>query len=311
MLDKQDMTPIYFKITSTSLKESIKKKLRLLFYPLHTTINDYFLEKKYSLKQKIDCNKLYLGQRGNDYEVHRKRVNNFRKIQASTILIIGVGTGKDLESWLEYNPKKIIAVDYFNYEKAWSLRKESFKQKYQTEIQFHQADILNLDFIKDNSVDIIGSDAVFEHINQFELALKELYRVLKPTGLLYATFGPLWHTWNGDHISGTLNLKNGYNHILYSKEDYTKFLDSFSEFSHSEEDGRTWIYNNLFSYLRPLEYLDTLERVGFKKTYVSCVLEQQAIIFKKKFPDIFKLLQQNNSFEDLIIGGMTIIYEKN
>ena len=164
--------------------------------------------------------------------------------------------------------------------------------------------------IKDSSIDIVGSDAVFEHINKFDAAIKELYRVLKKDGILYSTFGPLWYSWGGDHISGRNNLADGYNHIKLSKEDYDSYLESFGEFNHAEDDGRTWIKNNLFSYLKPKEYIEKLENVKFHKKYISVILEQRAISFKKEFPEKFQELKDKFGLENLIITGMTIIYVK-
>ena len=53
-----------------------------------------------------------------------------------------------------------------------------------------------------------------------------------------------------------------YNHIAMEKEDYNNFIDTFGEFIHNEGEGRTWIYNDLFSYLKPKEYLDELTQNG-------------------------------------------------
>lgn len=52
----------------------------------------------------------------------------------------------------------------------------------------------------DNHFDIIASISVFEHIHDFELALKEMYRVLKPGGYVFAEFGPIWSSCWGHHL---------------------------------------------------------------------------------------------------------------
>ena len=71
--------------------------------------------------------------------------------------------------------------------------------------------------VMSHSVDIICSDAVFEHLRHFEVAVKEMTRVLASGGVLYANFGPLWHSWGGDHISGSKDFAQGYNHIDLKK----------------------------------------------------------------------------------------------
>ncbi|MFK7779644.1 MAG: class I SAM-dependent methyltransferase, partial [Candidatus Gracilibacteria bacterium] len=229
----EDKTPENFFIKEENIKEKLKKPLRRFIYPLLAIYKEANLEQEYKLREKLGLDMILANQRGNDYEAHRLRINKYKKLKDSTVLIIGIGTGRDLESWLKYKPKKIISIDYFNYQKAWDMRKKQYKDKYSTKLEFFQADILNMDMIKDNSIDIVGSDAVFEHINKFDTAIKELYRVLKKDGILYSTFGPLWYSWGGDHISGRNNLIDGYNHIKLSKDDYEKYLDSFGEFNHS------------------------------------------------------------------------------
>ncbi|MBU2473098.1 class I SAM-dependent methyltransferase [Patescibacteria group bacterium] len=48
------------------------------------------------------------------------------------------------------------------------------------------ADIVNLPF-KDNSVDVIINESVLEHIKNPQTIVKEMYRILKPGGLIYVT----------------------------------------------------------------------------------------------------------------------------
>jgi ubiquinone/menaquinone biosynthesis C-methylase UbiE len=184
------------------------------------------------------------------------------------------------------------------------------KKKYKTEIEFTQLDINNLYSIKDESIDIIGSDAVFEHLRHFKQSLQEVYRIMKQDSILYATYGPLWYSWGGDHISGVKGLKNGYQHLLLDKRDYEESLDDLGKFLHSENDGRTWIKNDLFSYLKPKEYLVQLEEVGFRLNYSSAIIDPRAIEFKKRFPHKYKILRKDCNFSDLAISGMTILCTK-
>lgn len=310
MLDKNDKTPKDFRIFNDGIIEKLKIFLRSYLYPTFLIIRRNFIDRKFGYLKEIGITEIFLGYRGTDYQALRKKVNQIKAIKNSTVLIIGIGTGRDLESWLKYEPKKIIAVDYFNYSRAWKMRKEQFKNKYKTEINFLQADVTDLKLIQDNSIDIIGSDAVFEHINKFSEAIQELTRVLNTNGILYSNFGPLWHAWGGDHISGTDDFKNAYNHIRLNEKDYQEYLDSFGEFSHSEHDGRTWIKNNLFSYLKPKEYLAILDRNKLIRKYTSCVIDSRSLKYRAMYPDVFSVLARKFEENTLLISGMTIIYAK-
>lgn len=308
-MDKTDYTPENFSIEKIPAKELLKSRLRSVIYPLLTGFRNTFFKKRFVFSSRYD--KLYLGQRGNDYLAHRKRIHEIANITNKTVLIIGCGKGNDLESWMNYKPKKIIAVDLFNYSKAWKLQKDHLYKKYGIEVEFVQSDVTKMDFLEDDTVDIIGSDAVFEHLNEFEKCLNEMKRVLSPKGIIYSTFGPLWYTWGGDHISGNDKFENGYNHILLDKEKYNQYLNSFGEYTHDSNDGRTWVYNNLFSYYKPTEYINSLQKLGFKFLWKSVILEPRAIDFLDDYPEKKDLLlNQQLTYEDLVVTGMTIIITK-
>jgi ubiquinone/menaquinone biosynthesis C-methylase UbiE len=307
-MDKKDHTPNNFTISVESRKELIKSVLRGFIYPVLTWFMNKRLSSVYSWSAKY--NKLYLGQRGNDYSAHRKKINKYSGVSGKTLLIVGCGTGGDLDSWVKYKPEKIIAIDLFNYTKAWEMQAQYFLRKYNVDVEFIQADLTDLSIISNESIDIIGSDAVFEHLKEFDKCLQEMKRVLSKDGLLYSTFGPLWNCWGGDHISGSDSFNNGYNHILLDKSDYINYLNSFGEYNHDSNDGRTWIYNDLFSYYKPSDYIQSLEDLGFSFSWKSVILDPRSIKFlnDKGFEE--RLTKKGLTDEELIISGMTIIVKK-
>jgi SAM-dependent methyltransferase len=63
----------------------------------------------------------------------------------------------------------------------------------------HQADARALPF-DDTSFDALFSVATFEHILEFPKALAEMHRVLRPGGILYSHFGPIWSGCRGHHL---------------------------------------------------------------------------------------------------------------
>jgi ubiquinone/menaquinone biosynthesis C-methylase UbiE len=310
-LPQGDRTPEGFTVYKPSWKERFKKPLRALFYPLLTSWRNRQLEKSYGLNGLLGLDKTFMGQRGNDYESHRRRVDRFLSIKGKELLIAGCGTGKDMESWLTHAPKRIVGVDFFDYTRAWEAGKAHFRRLAPNmEIAFRQEDLTDLEGLEAGSFDIIASDAVFEHLQDFDDAISQMARLLKQGGLIYATFGPLWHCWGGDHLGGRKGLVNGYNHLTMEKEAYLAYLEGLGDFSHHEEDGRTWVYNDLFSYLKPAQYLEKLEAAGFEKLYASAILEERAFLFKERQPEKFAELEMQFGFENIVITGMTIIYRK-
>ena len=87
----------------------------------------------------------------------------------------------------------------------------------------------------DNYFDYIFSLAAFEHIFNLDDAIKEMYRIIKPGGLLYTKFGPIWSCCWGHHLwmhheGSVFNYSNTvlppYCHLLLSPEE---LRDSLAE----------------------------------------------------------------------------------
>ena len=178
-----------------------------------------------------------------------------------------------------------------------------------TELRFEQADLSRMQGFADGSFDLVGSDAVFEHVRNLSSVLDEFHRVLRPGGLLYATFGPLWFGWGGDHVSGYDGVTSGYSHLLLDSASYHRYLDGMGEHSHSEHDGRTWIQHDLFSRLGARQYLRYLEEAGFRRLFVSAIIDPRALACMQH-PQFDAAQLERFDRLDLLISGMTIIYAR-
>lgn len=304
--DKTDHSPEKFIF---SAKESrIKLAVRKYIYPVINTASTIYYSKKLKYNSFTPDLILY-DQRGNDYARHRRRISKYIDLRNKNMLVAGCGSGKDLISWLPYELDSIVGIDLFNYEKSWNKIKSHYRDNNsKTKLSFAQNDLSNLHQIESSSIDLITSDAVFEHLVQLDVVLKEFKRILKPGGILYSTFGPLWFCWGGDHVSGFDKVENGYNHLILDKDKYFEYLDTMGPYQHNEDDGRTWIKNELFSYLKPDEYINSLTSQGFKKEFVGVILDPRAFecLAKTEVESILK----DTTKSDLVTSGMTIIYRK-
>lgn len=65
--------------------------------------------------------------------------------------------------------------------------------------RFEHGDIRGTSY-PDNSLDLIISYAVFEHVGSFDVAMREMQRLLKPGAELVSTFGPIWSCMWGHHV---------------------------------------------------------------------------------------------------------------
>ena len=120
-----------------------------------------------------------------DYSMDSKKINEgrkniLRKISEEEVLEIGFGTGINLKFYPQ-TVKKIIALEP-NKGMVKQARKK-FDQK-GTRIEFVEQSSESLPF-PDNSINAIVSTYTLCSIKNLNLALKELFRVLKPGGHYY------------------------------------------------------------------------------------------------------------------------------
>ena len=101
------------------------------------------------------------------------------KMISGTVLEIGCGEGYGL---VELAPKseKYLAIDKYPTPINEELKKKN-------NITFQQMDVPPLTGIQDDSIDFVVTFQVIEHINNDELFVSEIYRVLKPGGKLILT----------------------------------------------------------------------------------------------------------------------------
>ena len=310
MLPVEDKTPSDWALPLESTVEVwLKKPLRWILYPTYLSLINPFLRKRFDPFGRFGADQWYWGQRGFEYEFLRTKVERFTGIQGKSILIAGCGSGRDLSSWIKKRPSRILGVDYFNYHRAWEKLAKCYGDG-RLDLSFTQGSLDSLGEIKDDTFDIVGSDAVLEHLRDLPKALKEMYRVLKPGGILYAAYGPLWYCWGGDHISGYNGISSGYNHLVLDRESYEHYLNGAGPFSPSQPDGRLFIQYDLFSYFRPTQYLATLQSIGFERDYLGMVVEPRALRCLHADPKLRNRLMVDHDLIDLIIKAMNIIYRK-
>ncbi len=310
MLPTRDFTPSSFSVPRESFIEtSIKKPIRRYLYPIYNCVVSQWLAKQYREVVPFPVDLWLWGQRGNDYERHRRRVNSYLPLAKKDILIAGCGTGQDVPTWFPYSPRSVTGVDLFNYETAWNMLEQYLSRAFpDTVVQFAQRDLTFLEGFSNEAFDVVASDALFEHLSDISSVLKEFRRVLRKDGVLYATFGPLWHCWGGDHISGSDDPSHGYNHLLLEQSDYQEYLNGFGVLEHSKHDGRTWIKEGLFSFLSPNEYCLKIDESGYERIFTSLIIDPRAVQYLKRHETHRRRLEDMVSHPtDLLVTGMTII----
>ena len=105
-------------------------------------------------------------------------LDTYTKQQNFTLLDAGCGNGKNLEDIiLKYPDAKIIGIDNFKPDI------DDAKKKFGDKIDFLYCDCLDMK-INSESIDVVLSNQVIEHIVKYEKYLSEIKRILKSEGLL-------------------------------------------------------------------------------------------------------------------------------
>lgn len=283
--------------------EVIKKPVRRYIYPLINNIDTLFYRDRY---KEYRPNLILSSERGNDYQRHRRRVNNFIPIKDKTLLIAGCGTGRDLHSYIPFRPKKIIAVDLFDYTDIYLQIQKRYRD---TEIVFFKASLDDMGFLADGSTDIFSSDAVLEHCKDLSAVLCEASRVLKKDGVFYSTFGPLYFSWGGDHLSGYDTFENGFNHLVLDKLDYAEYVKNWyhpgGAVESPEDDPRLWVKNELYSFLKLKEYVSLLDSF-FERAFLMLKINKRGERWVKTYPERAKHILQLHNLNELDLTTKSI-----
>lgn len=113
--------------------------------------------------------------------------------ESGIMLDVGCGEGRHIFGIMQEHPEmKCIGLDMDND----SLHKaeegyEYFKSISNVGAEFLKGSAYSLPFL-DNSLDLIVCSEVLEHLHQYNDAVKEIHRVLKPGGKFYASVPASW-----------------------------------------------------------------------------------------------------------------------
>lgn len=137
---------------------------------------------------------------------------------------------------------------------------------------------------EDNTFDYIFSCNCFQHISAFSHALDEMYRVLKPGGILFSNFGPIWSGPDGSHIE---NVKYGddiYNfwekslipdwyHLIYSFRELYDILSTELEKGLAQKLVEYVYLSNWLNRLKYSDYKIAIQNSRFKLEYFEGITD--------------------------------------
>lgn len=116
-----------------------------------------------------------------DSTVVRLFLKKLNLAPGSVILDVGTGTGMMAPYLFELEPEKVIALDLS--EVMLSKLRSKFEAHYGAKLTVRQGDVHFL-FLSDATIDAAVCNGVYPHFHNKPKALAELFRVLKPNGII-------------------------------------------------------------------------------------------------------------------------------
>lgn len=290
----------------------LKRLLYVLYRPLASWHYSRYLSPETMQKYQPH---LVLGPRGMPLESRRRWGSKYvRNIRDSRLLVQGTGTGWDVISWAKLRPRQIIATDMFPFEDSWGAVARYCYDRHRVTVDFRVAAIEAVSFLESNSVDLIASDAVYEHCRDLPAVMQESWRILKPGGFIYAGYGPLYFCAGGDHFSGRGGLDTCFNHLRLDPEAYREYLEAYQEEIEDFQGGKRYIELNLFSYLTTSRYIELYREAHFAVKELILEISPEALRYQKLFPDKFKFIVNKQKDrcckDDLLIKANFVTLQK-
>lgn len=241
----------------------------------------------------------------------RKWASCFDSLHGKTLLIQGTGNGWDVASWAKLKPHRIIAVDLFAF-KNWEEISQYVMLNYGVQVEFRVCSLDCLSFLNGQSIDLCASDEVLEHVSDLGAVMRETHRILKPGGLIYASYGPLWYSAGGDHFARG-GIKNVFNHLLLDEPDYKRYFGNYKQAAEDFQSGGRYVEIGLFSRLRTEEYLGIYQHCGFTLDRLVFQVSSQAVRFRKEYPEFFEKMMKRHpecKRDDFIIKAHLVRLKK-
>lgn len=153
----------------------------------------------------------------------------------------------------------------------------------------------------DHSFDAILSVATLEHVNGLDVFLTEVTRVLKPEGIFFTEFSPIWSSALGHHVYAVMGQKEArfwkpgknpipdYGHLLLTPDEMREHLHSSPCAEELIEPIIQWIYHS-----------DSINRCHFEdymKSFQNCPLIIQDLLFEYDNPDINTLNKLRSKYD--------------
>lgn len=245
-------------------------------------------------------------------EMHYQILTKHFDFTGKHVLEIGCGQGALTRHMGEVSGARFInAIEYdLDY---WGMQPSSGPGW-----EIAQGDVRALRF-DDDTFDYVLSIGVFEHINGLDQALREIQRVLKPGGLCYAWFEPVYTSIIGHHyrfwIPEDLPLIPPWGHLWMEPSEMHEYIRGKRDVETANQ-AVEWIYESpiINRYTRK-DYYGFLASSGMTNVYMREMF--RANRYEKPENEFYSLpeahqarLLSKYAKDDLVVHGFEIILQK-
>lgn len=211
----------------------------------------------------------------------------------------------------KYGPRYIVGIDnHLDMWRAGEAREGNW--------EIACADAAKMAY-PDGFFDIVISVGVFEHILDLKGTLAEIRRVLKPGGILYTEFSPIWASVTGHHynfwIEEEAGLVPGWGHLWLSEDQMYSYLARRIGPERAKNACYDIYHGNHINRLRRADYYDLFINCGLR----ICELKEH-VCFSSRFlfngkkneltPQIYARLRDKYEYAELAVSGFTMHLEK-
>jgi len=250
---------------------------------------------------------LKTGQHINVIEKIRSLTSHSPK-RGEKVLEIGYTSGGESIIAIEKAGYKALGIDNFYYDSISPVsRHEYIRNSIQTKAEFLIGDITKETPIEEESVSLVISYSVLEHIKDLNAAFSEMYRLLRPGGVMFHRYDPYFYILGG-HSHGTLD--SPWAHMRLNEIEIEKYITELRPYE--AEITLPWIRNALNRNHTQNDMQKALASNGFLiKFWENTNLPQDKCdLLNSQIVRECLDINRNISLQDLMTSSVAFIAEK-
>lgn len=252
-----------------------------------------------------------VGERFADDLSRRKLLKFCRRQPPGRVLVPGCYMGgEDIQFWLRRGIREMVGIDVYSLDRHWQQIVPALENEYQIPVTFEQASIEKLPF-EAESFNLIATTAVLEHVRNLRAMVSETARVLKPGGICWHVFGPLYYSFGADHCISAYGFERGYDHLLLDENEYQSLIHDQSFFDTQDDPNLPfWARREQFSYAAAARYLKLFAE-EFSIEHVVVKMSPDGLRYREVYPERWSgLLDAGVPEEDLLIKSLAVVLRK-